>query len=193
MAGYKRTIYLVDPKFQLKFAFFVTSLVFLCSLIYPIVIYEVYEKIINLAQQNGLAEASQNLAVAKSELMQLLILFQLIFTTIVFIVCIFQGHKIAGPLFKLKKFFKSIREGNSTEKLFFRKGDNFKDVAEAYNLAMEVVNRSLLTKDQKAEEIAQLVSKALGEENSIDKDLANSILRKVTEIQGSSESNQESN
>ncbi len=183
MAAYKRTIYLVDPKFQLKFAFFVTSLVFACSLIYPLVIYEIYEGFINIAVEKGLIEISQSLENAKSTLIQLLVLFQVIFTTIVFIICIFQGHKIAGPLFKLKKFLRAIREGNSQEKLFFRKGDNFKEVAEEYNLAMEVINKSLLTQAQKAEEIAQVVSKAMGEDDGIKPEIGNEILKKISEIQ----------
>lgn len=183
MASYKRTIYLVDPKFQLKFAFFVTSLVFACSLIYPLVIYEVYSGFIEIAKEKGLVTTSENLKIAKNTLLQLLVLFQLIFTVVVFIICIFQGHKIAGPLFKLKKFLRAIREGNSQDRLFFRKGDNFKDVAEEYNLAMEVINRSLLQQSQKAEEISQIVSKAMGEDGEFTKDMGHEILKKIEEIQ----------
>ena len=52
-----------------------------------------------------------------------------------FIISIFQSHKIAGPLFKVKRFLKSIREGKIPEKVAFRKGDHFQDLASDLNEA----------------------------------------------------------
>ena len=144
MALYKRTIYLVNPKFQIRFSLFVTSLVFICSLVYPIVIYETYNRLIT---QTSNTELSQRLIDSKSDILQLLILFQLIFMVLVFIICIFQSHKIAGPLYKLKEYLRLIEEGESREKLSFRKGDHFQELAESYNSAVDAINRSVKKKN----------------------------------------------
>lgn len=184
VASYKRTIYLIDPKFQLKFAAFVTSLVFFCSLIYPWVIYDAYSKLISLANNNGLANTAQKLIEQKSSVIQLLILFQLVFVALVFIICIFQSHKIAGPLYKLRKYLNAIREGNSQDKLYFRKGDNFKDLAQEYNLAIDAINRTILDRSQMLEELVIKLSERIQENpSSEEKEFYNEVLRKVSEIQ----------
>lgn len=183
MASYKRTIYLVDPKFQIKFAFFVTSLVFLSSLIYPLFIYETFQRLALEAKGAGLEEMSLKIAATEGNLVQLLLIFQFIFTALVFVICIFQGHKIAGPLYKLKKFFKAIREGNSQEKLVFRKGDNFKDVADDYNAAMEVINNKNFEASQKLDDLSNLVSNQLNSSEDSDKEFCHTLLKKISEIQ----------
>ena len=49
----------------------------------------------------------------------------------------FYSHRIAGPLYKLQKHLRSIREGFNPGKLFFRNGDYFQDVADDLNDTIE--------------------------------------------------------
>lgn len=73
----------------------------------------------------------------KDSLRMLLVLWQLIFGLVIFIVCIIFTHKIAGPLYKLKKYLTNLRNGYSEGKLFFRNGDYFQDVADEVNTTIE--------------------------------------------------------
>lgn len=139
--AFKRSIYLINPKFQLKFSLFVCSLVFLSSLVYPLTIYELIESLV--AQSNSEVIASA-LTRNRMKLILVLGLFQTGFTALVFVICIFQSHKIAGPMYKLKKFLQSIKDGNPPTKLFFRKGDNFQEIAEAFNEAFSTVQENHL-------------------------------------------------
>ena len=182
MALYKRTIYLVNPKFQIKFSFFVTSLVFICSLIYPIVIYETYNRLI---AQTSNAELAQSLIDSKSDILQLLILFQLIFVALVFVICIFQSHKIAGPLYKLRKHFGLLQEGESQEKLSFRKGDHFRELAEDYNLAVDAINRSFKKKNQSIEKLNKYLLTNLANANGEEKKIYHDILERLSDIKNS--------
>jgi nitrogen fixation/metabolism regulation signal transduction histidine kinase len=59
--------------------------------------------------------------------------YQLAFIFIVFLVCIFQGHKIAGPIFKLKQFLLEVKKGGTIPEIKFRKNDHFKDLADEIN------------------------------------------------------------
>ena len=54
-----------------------------------------------------------------------------------FFICVFFSHKIAGPLYKLQKHLKLLRDGESPGKLFFRKGDYFQELADDVNLTFD--------------------------------------------------------
>lgn len=144
------------------------------------VIYETYNRLI---VQTTNTELAQTLLHSKSDVLQLLILFQLIFVALVFVICIFQSHKIAGPLYKLKEYLQSIKEGQSQGKLSFRKGDNFQELAEYYNLAIDAINRSTAKKDQSIEKLNQYLSNNLADANDEQKKIYNDILKRLLEIQ----------
>ncbi|MBP9674310.1 MAG: hypothetical protein KBD63_04375 [Bacteriovoracaceae bacterium] len=126
----KRSIYLINPKFQIKFSLFVCSLIFVSSLIYPITIYELVNSFIS---HTAFHASKEFLEESRVKLILALCVYQLIFISIVFIICIFQSHKIAGPLYKIKKALLEIKTGIKPDVVVFRKGDHFKDLAENLN------------------------------------------------------------
>lgn len=67
----------------------------------------------------------------------MLSIWQLGFTLLVFILCIFLSHKIAGPMYKLQKFLHDVQDNGFNGRLFFRKGDYFQEVAEDINDTFE--------------------------------------------------------
>ncbi len=131
-----RKIYLINPKFQIKFSFFICSLLFLVSIIYPFTIYELMDSIIH-----HLETISPNIAgdykTRRSQLFLFLFLLQVGFTGLTFFICIFFSHKIAGPLYKLQKHLALIRDGQSRGPLFFRQGDYFQEIADDVNLTFD--------------------------------------------------------
>ncbi len=136
--AYKRRIYLINPKFQLRFSFYVCLLMFICSIIYPVTIYDLMSKFITFAEQAAPGSAS-TLLEKRESLIVVLGLWQLGITVVTFIVCIFFSHKIAGPLYKLQKFLTGVRDGHDYGRLFFRNGDYFQELAEDYNDAFEKI------------------------------------------------------
>lgn len=132
MAGFKRSIFVINPKFQFKFSLIVCSLILLSSLLYPVTIYEVFEAIFR--QNPALGDKMSS---SRSQLLVMLSIIQIVYLIIVFVICIFISHKIAGPMFKLSNYLKNIADGNSPQELYFRNGDNFTEIADLYNQAME--------------------------------------------------------
>lgn len=132
MAAYKRTIFVINPKFQYKFSLMMCSIVFIGSLIYPFTIYELYEKIIAMQPQNAM-ELESN----RSYLLMLLASMEFAFLGIVFVICIFLSHKIAGPMYKLQNHLKNLRETGDVHPVFFRNGDNFHEIADEVNHLVE--------------------------------------------------------
>ena len=138
MAVYKRNTYLINPKFQIKFSIYVCILVFISSLIYPLTIYDLMTSFISYLAKSSPEMASQ-INDKRTSLISILVFWQIGFTSLIFILCIFFSHKIAGPLYKLQNFLKAIRDGNSNGKLYFRNGDYFKEIADEFNETFEVI------------------------------------------------------
>jgi hypothetical protein len=138
MAGYKRRTYLVNPEFQIKFSLYVCGLVFISSIIYPLTIYDLITSFIGFVATKN-PQVAQELEGKRSGLIMILTLWQVGFTALVFIICIFFSHKIAGPMYKLQKFLRAKRNGDDSGRLFFRKGDYFQEVADDFNEAFEEI------------------------------------------------------
>lgn len=141
MAEYKRRIYLINPGFQLKFSFLICLLLFLSSLIYPLAIYDLINQIVTSIAPK-FPDAAVRLAEKRNLLILILALWQLGFTALVFIICIFFSHKIAGPLYKLTKYLNGIRNGQQIEKLYFRNGDYFHEIATEFNKTFEAIQEN---------------------------------------------------
>jgi hypothetical protein len=134
LAFYKRSTFLIDPKFQLRFSIVMSAIFITGSLIYTFV---VYDFISDLGDTYSLTKLGVSEA-AKSFLM-FLIPFQFLLTALVILTTIFLTHKVAGPLYKLKNHLLHIREGDPINPLEFRAGDNFSDVADEVSLFLEWV------------------------------------------------------
>lgn len=178
MAIYKRSIFIINPKFQYYFAFIICSLVFIASLIYPVTIYDLYEKVIQLQPLKA-----DVLTKNRVELLTLLLIVQFAFIGIVFVLCIFISHRIAGPLYKLKNYLMDIREGKGITPLYFRKGDNFHDVAEQVTLTMEYFNDQRTSDFEYLNEVSSYIANLSLVVPEDKKPVLNEIQRKMAQIQ----------
>ena len=149
LAFYKRSIFLVNPGFQLSFSLIVCSIIFLSSLIYPLILVDFFSEL--LTRVPGL---QANMASAQHDLIIFLAVIQIIFIFFVFIMFIFLTHKIAGPMHKLKTHLSNIRQGQPITPLTFRNGDHFHDVAEEVSLFLETLSLNQETDFQYLDEVA---------------------------------------
>jgi hypothetical protein len=134
LAFYKRSTFLIDPKFQLRFSIVISTMFILGSLVYAFVVYDFMS---DLGNQYALTKLGVTEG-AKSFLI-FMIPFQFLLTALVILTSIFLTHKVAGPLYKLKNHLIHIREGEPISPLEFRTGDNFQDVAEEVSLFLDWV------------------------------------------------------
>ncbi len=177
MAYYKRSIFLVDKNFQLKFSLIMVSLIFLSSLIFPLLFIDfldemaaIYPALTNSILQN------------RTDLILFLIPLQILFIFVVFILVIFITHKIAGPLYKLKDHLAKIREGEPITPIVFRNGDYFHDVAEEVSLFLDTVKNKQEADFQYLEEISTYIenlSPAIPEDK---RPVLNEISRRLLDI-----------
>lgn len=132
---YKRTQFLVNRKFQLKFAFYVCSWIFALSMVYPIIIYNLFEYFLTAIGPDAskISISLEKVKALENQVLVLLGVLQLLFLGITFILSIFLSHRIAGPLFKLRRAIEETGKGNFDQRISFRKTDHFMELQDAFN------------------------------------------------------------
>ena len=127
----KRKSYLIDPKFQVRFSLYLGLLMFLSNAFFSAVVWMRYDHTLTLLE-SGLV------SVAEMEGMRERFLYLLSGTLVcgsllVTLAGFFFSHRIAGPIYRLKKYLTRVREENYTDELDFREGDYFPEIAGEVN------------------------------------------------------------
>jgi methyl-accepting chemotaxis protein len=139
----RRKIFLINRKFQFRFSFYVCSWLFALSMIYPLIIFQLFDFFVRSAAIDPMGPALEKLYHARNEVIWLLIGIQTFFLAITFLISLFVSHRIAGPLEKLKRYFEAAKNGDLKTDLKFRKFDHFQELAQGYNDMMEAVRKKL--------------------------------------------------
>ena len=69
----------------------------------------------------------------ENSVLVLLGILQLLFLAITFLLSIFLSHRIAGPLYKLRRGIEDVSKGNFDQRMTFRKNDHFIELQDAFN------------------------------------------------------------
>jgi sensor histidine kinase YesM len=137
--AYRRSIFLINRPFQLRFSLYVCSWIVALSFIYPLIVAYIFDYFVRYAAMDPMGPSMKLLRETRSEVIWLLILIQVTFLSASFLMSLFMSHRIAGPLYNLTKSFSLLKEGIPPEQIRFRKKDHFKDLAAEYNEVVETL------------------------------------------------------
>ena len=157
----KRRIYYIEKEFQTKYILLTIFLLLTYTFAFIIIIFSPYMLTLYLDfySLSEKAEAARTLLLLHSTVWPGIGGIILLFGA----VSIFITHKIAGPLYNLKKSISEITEGNLDVKVKLRKRDDLKDLAEHVNMLAEelrtFVNTVRVDYDLLSEYILQLDTK----------------------------------
>lgn len=130
----KRRIYYIEKDFQTKHLILTMVLLLAYTFLFVIIIFA--PSMLTLYFDNPLdekAEAARRLLLLHSTVWPGIGGAILLFGAL----SIYISHKIAGPLYRLKKALSLITEGNLDVKVKLRKWDDLKDLAEQVNVLVE--------------------------------------------------------
>jgi methyl-accepting chemotaxis protein len=147
MAAYKRSVFLINRSFQIRFCLYVCSWLIALSAVYPVIVYNLFGYLIRYVSLDPFGPPLEGILKTRSEVLWLLVMFQLVFALVTFLISIFISHRIAGPLFKLGRFLDNAGTGNLKDRLTFRKTDHFQDLATRYNEMVDGL-RDVIGKNQ---------------------------------------------
>ncbi len=134
-----RKNFLINPRFQLSFLAYTLVVSILTIAFFWASDYFFFYKFKQLGQGLGLPSnhvffqflneqhATKNTYYAIAALVSL---------TFLSIWGLLLSHRVAGPLYRLRKHLHSVAQGDTLSDVRFRKGDFFQEVADAYNLQM---------------------------------------------------------
>ena len=174
--NFKRRIFLINKPFQFRFAFYVCSWLFALSLSYLLIISVLFDYFFRYLALDPLGPTLASLEKTREDIFLLLVVMQLVLIGTTFLISIFMSHKIAGPLYKLKNYFRVVAQGDYTQKLFFRNRDHFQDLIEPYNLMMQSIQGVIEKKNDGIQSaLASLERIALSSSPETQKDLESAL------------------
>lgn len=145
----KRFNYFIYPRFQLKTIGFLLLAILMVSLIYLAGFFYFIKSLHELGQSIGLHENHPFFQFLKMQQSKIIFIYIVSTSAVALAFAVFSiiiTHKIAGPIVKLKNYLQE--KGKNTqeplEKIEFRKGDFFRDVADEFN---EFVEQRINRKD----------------------------------------------
>ena len=101
--------------------------------IYPLIVKNLFDYFLRYVAHDPLGPELESLAHVRHEVLVLLGLTELAFLVMTFLMCVFVSHRIAGPLYKLRKGFEDFVNGNLRHELKFRTKDYFQNTADDFN------------------------------------------------------------
>lgn len=174
----RRSILLVNKKFQIRFSIYVCVFLSVLSLIYPLLIYQIFEYFMNFAKVHGVN--SLVLESLKKEIIKNLIFLEAAIICMNFLLSIYLSHRVAGPIYKLSQYFKTFEDGKLRGDIKFRKHDHFKDLADGYN---DMVAKLKLRMDENSRKITATVSKLESVASQSDQSSKIEIEKTIKELQ----------
>jgi methyl-accepting chemotaxis protein len=138
----KRKNYFIEKKFQTKYLLLTIIMLLAYTLLFVTIIFAPY--MLKLYLNYPLTEKAE---AAKVLLLLHGTVWPWIGGVILFFgaVSIFISHKIAGPLFRMKKTLSQVTEGNLNASIKLRKWDDLKDLADHINLLIEQLRDFVIT------------------------------------------------
>jgi methyl-accepting chemotaxis protein len=133
MAIYRRTQILINKRFQIRFALYVCGWIAAICFIYPLITQNLFDYFIRYAANDPMGPELVGLIKTKRDILNLIILTEVAFLLMTFLVCIYMSHRIAGPLYKLGRALRSVGDGSWRGPLGFRNKDWFNELADDFN------------------------------------------------------------
>jgi methyl-accepting chemotaxis protein len=131
---YRRRNFLINKRFQLRFSLFVSSWILALSAIFPFLLYDAYVQFLDYVKLDPLGPEIEEVTARRTDMMFNLLATEAVFILLIAFISVFVSHKIAGPIFKTVRTLRTAGDaGDLKSPLFFRKGDHFPELAEAYN------------------------------------------------------------
>ncbi len=136
--------YLIDPSFQLRYAFWLSGtgllLVAAITSVFYFYIRENYAILVDLSPMTDDAKAL--LYDELNQIITKLALISFTFVMVITLVGIVISHRAAGAVYHFKKIFQKVAEGDVTARIQLRPNDDFQEAAKEFNRMMETLKQS---------------------------------------------------
>jgi methyl-accepting chemotaxis protein len=129
--AYHRKHYLIDKKFQLTFIMKFCAIVLLSSLAIGALVFYLSRNSTTVAIENTRVFVKPTSDFILPQLVITVIAVSVIFSAVLFMMALIATHRIAGPMYRLRKEIDSVRGGDLTSAFIIRDKDQLKGLAKS--------------------------------------------------------------
>jgi methyl-accepting chemotaxis protein len=131
--SFKRKNIFIDKQFQAQFILKFCTLVAIGGLLTIAILYFWAGKSTTVSVVNSRVAVRSTADFLLPLLIQTVLIVLVIVGFATILVTLFVSHKIAGPLYRLKKAMQNLEEGNLVEDFRIRRNDQLQNIAETFN------------------------------------------------------------
>ncbi|MCY4523232.1 MAG: hypothetical protein OXB84_00695 [Halobacteriovoraceae bacterium] len=154
----------------------------LFSSIYPLVFYDVMGGLVEKFSSIS-PELMHQIDNTKQELIFFFVKWQSIISILIFMACIFFSHKIAGPIYKIRKHLNQLIEEGQWSPIYLRNGDYFPELAEDVNKVLKSSGKKSGNGLSSIEDVNIHLKKISANSPQDKKDALDEVIKKLTELQ----------
>ncbi len=147
---YKRRIYLINKDFQIRFIIYTATLALITIAIFYGMLLFFFDELVLLGVRSGFPIGHvyfKFIADNRSDMMNVYFPIASIFVfVLIFISGTFFSHKIAGPIYRMNMYLRSLSLESIVAPVNFRRKDFFQELAVSYNKRVMFL-RTLATKE----------------------------------------------
>ena len=130
-AKYRRKQYLIEKRFQMRYTAIILSVMFLISFI---AVYTTYFTSLTILGEKLANVYPQGRLIPILKTVNLTIIARMLFVIPFLVVgSILISHRIAGPVYRIRRHLETVGDGDLSMEVHLRKGDELKNLAEAIN------------------------------------------------------------
>ena len=180
MSQYNRRNYFIDKKMQTKYIVLVIAVLVLHTLIVLAAVFLPYFLMLSPdAPLDTRAEAAKAFLLVHANAWPVIVGIIIFFA----IMTLFVTHRIAGPIFRLKRGIRDIADGRLNERIHLRKKDEFHDVAEELNSLAERFSESFSVLKENSSLMVGYIGELEREimEKRLEESTGRQIIRKIQE------------
>ncbi|MCX7661356.1 MAG: hypothetical protein N2Z79_01570 [Candidatus Omnitrophica bacterium] len=157
----RRRIYFIEKRFQTNFIFKFFVLVFLGAIIFAGIIYILSRHTSTVTFLHGKAKILSTADFLFPILIQTIVVVTVVISLFGIILTLFISHKIAGPLYRLKKALESIGRGEIPSNFCFRKKDQLQDLAVSVSIMVKELKGKISDLKRDWEELKRALPEGL--------------------------------
>ena len=156
---YKRKQYFVEKSFQTKFIFKFCIVVVISSFFIGGLIFFLSQDSTTVTIENTEVKVKRTADFILPIIVTTVIVVSSFSSVIVLILTLFVSHRIAGPLFRMKREIDGVKEGDLTKKFNLREKDQFREVAASLGGMCDTLRGKYVTLKTKCHELKDYVGK----------------------------------
>ena len=141
----RRSIRLVNPRFQLKFAFLITLLVLVSSVFIPVFVLSSIDQSLIQKEKKVKPEVLEGVRKVRNEFLSVIVVFEALVIFFAFLLALYHSHRIVGPINRLRTSMKLMRSGSWPPHVKFRKKDNFSELADEFNATLDFISQKYMS------------------------------------------------